>query len=271
MLRPRIIPFLLIHKGGLVKTRKFSEPKYVGDPLNAVRIFNEKEVDEIMVADMDATVNNKEPDMDLIAKLAEECRMPLCYVGGVTKAEQVEKIVSLGVEKVGISGAAVENPSLIAKAAMRVGNQSVVVVLDVKRIGSDYEVFIHNGKRGTGLKPAPFAKEAEELGAGEIVVNSIDRDGTGEGYDEELVGVVRRTVQLPVTALGGAGRVEDLGVLVQKFGSIGAAAGSLFVFKGKYRAVLITYPAADDKKEICVRGRAEGRGGEEQWGRGVKD
>ena len=190
MLRPRIIPFLLIHKGGLVKTRKFGEPRYVGDPLNAVRIFNEKEVDEIMVADMDATVNCREPDMELIAKLAAECRMPLCYAGGVKKAEQVEKIVSLGVEKVGISGAAVEKPSLIAEAAQRVGNQSVVVVLDVKKTGTDYEVFIENGKKGTGLRAAIFAKQAQALGAGEIVVNSIDRDGTGEGYDEELVGMV---------------------------------------------------------------------------------
>lgn len=260
MLRPRIIPFLLIHKGGLVKTRKFGEPKYVGDPLNAVRIFNEKEVDEIMVADMDATVNNKEPDMELIAKLAAECRMPLCYTGGVKKAEQVEKIVGLGVEKVGISSAAVKTPSLIGEAAQRVGNQSVVVVLDVKKTGSEFEVFIHNGKIGTGLEPAALARSAEELGAGEIVVNSIDRDGTGEGYDEELVGVVRRSVQLPVTALGGAGEVGDLGRLVQEFGAVGAAAGSMFVFKGKYRAVLITYPAAEDKKHLCERAGGGQRG-----------
>ena len=224
----------------------------MGDPLNAVRIFNEKEVDEIMVADMDATVNSREPDMKLIAKLAAECRMPLCYTGGVKTAEQVEKIVSLGVEKVGISSAAVKIPSLIGEAAQRVGNQSVVVVLDVKKTGSDYEVFIHNGKRGTGLKPAALARRAEELGAGEIVVNSIDRDGTGEGYDEELVGVVRRSVQLPVTALGGAGEVGDLGRLVEEFGLVGAAAGSMFVFRGKYRAVLITYPSAEEKKRICV-------------------
>ena len=224
----------------------------MGDPLNAVRIFNEKEVDEIMVADMDATVNSKEPNMELIAKLAAECRMPLCYAGGVKKAEQVEKIVSLGVEKVGISGAAVENPNLISEAARRVGNQSVVVVLDVKKSGADYEIFIQSGKRCSGLEPASFAKRAEELGAGEIVVNSIDRDGTGEAYDEELVGIVRRSVQLPVTALGGAGEVGDLGNLVQKFGNIGVAAGSLFVFKGKYRAVLITYPSAEEKRRICV-------------------
>lgn len=224
----------------------------MGDPLNAVRIFNEKEVDEIMVADMDATVNNKEPDMILIAKLAAECRMPLCYAGGVKKAEQVEKIVSLGVEKVGISSAAVENPSLIAEAAQRVGNQSVVVVLDVKKTSADYEVFTHNGKRGLGLKPAKFARTAEQLGAGEIVVNSIDRDGTAEGYDEELIGMVRRSVKLPVTALGGAGELGDLERLVQKFEIIGAAAGSLFVFKGKYRAVLITYPSAKEKEKFLM-------------------
>lgn len=223
--------------------------------MNAVRIFNEKEVDEIMVADMDATVNNKEPDMELIAKLAAECRMPLCYAGGVKKAEQVEKIVSLGVEKVGISSAAVECPSLIGEAAQRVGNQSVVVVLDVKKSGANYEVFTENGKRASGLKVESFARQAEELGAGEIVVNSIDRDGTGEAYDEELVGIVRRSVQLPVTALGGAGKLGDLRNLVQKFGNIGVAAGSLFVFKGKYRAVLITYPSAEEKRWICVESK----------------
>jgi len=252
MLRPRIIPFLLIHKGGLVKTKKFCEPKYVGDPINAVRIFNEKEVDEIMVADMDATVNGKEPDMELLAKLAAECRMPLCYAGGVKTAEQVEKIVGLGVEKVGISSAAVETPRLINEAARRVGNQSVVVVLDVKKNGADYEVFCQNGKKGSGLKPATFARQAQALGAGEIVVNSIDRDGTGEGYDEELVGIVRSSVRLPVTALGGAGRVEDFGRLFEKCRTIGVAAGSLFVFKGKYRAVLITYPSKREKDQLML-------------------
>lgn len=252
MLRPRIIPFLLIHKGGLVKTRKFAEPRYVGDPLNAVRIFNEKEVDEIMVADMDATVNAKEPDMQLIARLAAECRMPLCYVGGVKNAEQVEKIISLGVEKVGISSAALENPNLIVEAAQRVGNQSVVVILDVRKVGSDYEVFIRNGKEGSGQKPFVLAKKAQEMGAGEIVVNSIDRDGTGEGYDEALVGLVRSSVELPVTALGGAGKLDDLGKLVLKYGAIGAAAGSLFVLRGKYRAVLITYPSVKEKEEFIA-------------------
>lgn len=239
----------------MVKTRKFGEPKYVGDPLNAVRIFNEKEVDEIIVADMDATMNRKEPDMDLIAKLAAECRMPLCYAGGVKKAEQVEKIVSLGVEKVGISTAAVKTPSLIMEAAQRVGNQSVVVILDVKKTGSDYEVFIENGKKGSGLKAATFSRQAQELGAGEIVVNSIDRDGTSEGYDEELIGMVRRSVKLPVTALGGAGELGHLERLVQKFETIGAAAGSLFVFKGKYRAVLITYPSAKEKEKFLMGNR----------------
>ena len=250
MLHPRIIPFLLIHKGGLVKTRKFSDPKYVGDPLNAVRIFNEKEVDEIMVADMDATVCGKEPDMMLIGKLAAECRMPLCYAGGVKTAEQVEKIVGLGVEKVGISSAAIETPTLIEESARRVGNQSVVVVVDVAKTAKGYEVFIRNGKTPTGMKPGPFSQEVQRLGAGEIVVNSIDRDGTTDGYDLKLIGQVRQAVTLPVTALGGAGSLEDVGKVIQEFGVIGCAAGSLFVFKGKYRAVLITYPSPKDKESL---------------------
>ena len=235
-----------------MKTRKFTEPKYVGDPLNAVRIFNEKEVDEIMVADMGAKVNGKEPNFGLIGKLAAECRMPLCYAGGITTAEQVEKIVGLGVEKVGISSGAIENPALIEESARRVGNQSVVVVMDVGRAASGYELFICNGKIPTGIQPGPFAREAQRQGAGEIVVNSIDRDGTGEGYDLELIGQVRQAVTLPVTALGGAGGLEDLGEAVRKFGVMGCAAGSLFVFKGKYRAVLITYPSPGDKKKIML-------------------
>lgn len=209
-----------------------------------------------MVADMDATMNSKEPDMELLAKLAAECRMPLCYAGGVKNAEQIQQIISLGVEKVAIGTAAVETPNLIAKAAQRVGNQSVVVVLDVKKTSLGYEVFIQNGRKSSGLKADTFSKQAQELGAGEIVVNSIDRDGTAEGYDEELIGIVRRSVKLPVTALGGAGELGDIERLVQKFETIGAAAGSLFVFKGKHRAVLITYPSAKEKEKIMNGSRS---------------
>lgn len=252
MLRPRIIPCLLVHKDGLVKTVGFRDPKYVGDPLNAVRIFNEKEVDELIIADIDATTLGRAPNYTLIANLAAECRMPLCYAGGVRTPEQVEQIVALGVEKVALSSAVVEHPQLISEAARRVGNQSIVVVLDVKRTGplNRYELFTHNGKRATGIDPVDFARKAEALGAGEILVNSIERDGAMAGYDHALIDQVREAICLPMSALGGASSLADIEDLVRRHGTIGAAAGSLFVFRGKYRAVLIQYPSRHDKDRI---------------------
>ena len=252
MLRPRIIPCLLIQKGGLVKTVGFDKPKYVGDPLNAVRIFNEKEVDELMVVDIDATRQKREPDYTLIAKLAAECRMPLAYGGGVHTVEQFERLISLGVEKVSASAAAVADLNLLTRAAERVGGQSVVVVVDVRRKGASYEVFTHNGTRATDLDAVDFVRRAEAAGVGEIVVNSIDRDGQMKGYDLELVRMIRKAVRCPLTVLGGAGSLGDVGALVGEFGTIGAAAGSLFVFKGVYRAVLINYPARKDKDALVA-------------------
>jgi cyclase len=257
MLRPRITPCLLVKNGGLVKTINFGNPKYVGDPINAVRIFNEKEVDEIMVVDIDASVQEKKPDYALIKNLAAECRMPLCYGGGVKTVEQVEEIISLGVEKVAISSAAIGNPELIAKAAEVVGSQSIVVVMDVKKVDvrDPYEIFIHNGTSGTGLNPVEFAKRAEDLGAGELVINSIDCDGQMKGYDLPLARIVRDATNLPITVLGGAGSLKDIAVLIELFGTIGAAAGSLFVFKGSFRAVLINYPSRSEKDALVPRAR----------------
>ena len=252
MLRPRIIPCLLVHKGGLVKTVGFDKPKYVGDPLNAVRIFNEKEVDELMVMDIDATRQGREPDYKLIANLAAECRMPLAYGGVVRTVEQFERLVSLGEEKVSASAAAVADMGLVSAAAERVGGQSVVVVIDVRRKGKGYEVFTHNGTKATGLDAVDLARRAEMAGAGEIVVNSIDRDGQMKGYDLDLVRALRGAVTRPLTVLGGAGALADMAGLVKEFGIIGAAAGSLFVFKGVYRAVLINYPARVDKDQLVA-------------------
>ena len=255
MLRPRIIPCLLVRNGGLVKTVRFDKHKYVGDPINAVRIFNEKGVDELIVADIDATVHNREPNYGMIRNLANECRMPLCYAGGVHTAEQVERIVSLGVEKVALSAAAVNMPQVIVESAKRVGSQSVVVVIDVKKSGlfRRYEVFTHNGTKATGLEPVAFARKVESLGAGEVVINSINQDGEMKGYDLDLVSSVRAAISLPLTVLGGAGSLDDIEKVIQKFGIIGAAAGSLFVFKGKYRAVLINYPSFCEKDAILSR------------------
>lgn len=252
MLHPRLIPCLLVHKGGLVKTVRFGEPKYVGDPINAVRLFNEKEVDELAVMDIDATREGREPNYQLIAHLANECRMPLCYGGGVTTSAQVDRIISSGVEKVAISAAAVATPALISESAARVGSQSIVVVIDVKKTGllKRYEVVTHNGTRGTGLDPVAFAREAQERGAGEILVNSVDRDGTMEGFDATLVAKVRSVITVPMTVLGGAGSLSDVASLYAAHGIIGVAAGSLFVFKGKYRAVLINYPNRVQKARL---------------------
>lgn len=250
MLRPRIIPCLLVHDRGLVKTRQFAEPTYVGDPVNAVRIFNEKQVDELLVVDIDASVRGHEPNYELIAQLAAECRMPLAYGGGVTRAEQVERIIKLGVEKVAIGAAAIANTQLITQAADRVGSQSIAVVADVRADGEGvYQAFTHNGTRAAGLSPEALARRAQESGAGEFIVNNIDRDGMMNGYDLDLVARCRAACSLPLTVLGGAGSLDHLKALIEQFPIIGAAAGSLFVFKGKYRAVLINYPG-QEKKEV---------------------
>jgi cyclase len=260
MLRPRVIPCLLIHEGGLVKTVGFKNPKYVGDPINAVKIFNEKESDELIVLDIDATALGREPDYQTIAHLAAECRMPLAYGGGVRSAEQAKRIISLGVEKVSISAAAIERPALISEIAESVGSQSVVVVIDVKRkMLGGYEVCTHNGKRATGRSPLDVAREAEARGAGEIVINSIDRDGEMKGYDLALAAKVREAVHVPLTILGGAGSLQHIGSLVTQCGTVGAAAGSLFVFKGTYRAVLINYPQQAQKEEL-IREALRARG-----------
>lgn len=252
MLHPRIIPCLLIQNKGLVKTVKFKDPKYVGDPINAVRIFNEKYVDELMVLDIDATVEGFEPDYRMISNLAGECRMPLCYGGGIKTVEQAQYIFSLGVEKIAISSIAIEKPELISDIAKKVGNQSVIVVLDTKKrmFTNKYEIHTHNGNVKTGLDPVEFAQKAEKLGAGEIILNSIDQDGMMKGYDTNLVDEIRRQINIPMTILGGAGKLSDMGELIEKHGIIGAAAGSLFVFKGKYRAVLINYPNPTEKAEM---------------------
>lgn len=252
MLRPRIIPCLLLHKGGLVKTVGFDNPKYVGDPLNAVRTFNEKEVDELMILDIDATRQRREPNYKLIENLAAECRMPLAYGGGVHSVEQFERLVSLGVEKVASSSAIVGDFSLITRAAERVGGQSIVAVLDVRKKGERYEIFTHNGTRATNLNVVDFARLVEAAGVGEIVVNSIDRDGQMKGYDMDLARLVRNAVACPLTLLGGAGALGDIGALVSEYGAIGVAAGSLFVFKGVYRAVLINYPTRQDKDALLA-------------------
>lgn len=255
MLRSRIIPCLLVHNKGLVKTVKFSveDGKYVGDPINAVKIFNEKHVDEIMVIDIDASVENREPDYEMIKNVATECRMPLCYGGGVKTVEQVKHIISLGAEKVAISSAAIENPSLLQQMSNTVGAQSVVLVLDVAKRGTfkkTYEILTLNGKKKTGLKLVDFLMQIKDIPYGEIVINIIDRDGMMNGFDLELSDIVRDLTEVPMTILGGAASLDDIKGLIKRYGIVGAAAGSLFVFKGKYKAVLINYPMGEEKKSL---------------------
>lgn len=255
MLRPRIIPCLLIQNGGLIKTLNFGSPKYVGDPINAVRIFNEKEVDELIIIDIDASVKGLEPDYRLISQLAYESQMPLCYGGGINSISQIEKIISLGVEKVAVSSAAIKNPKFIFEAVTRVGSQSIVVVIDVKksRLLQKYEVFINNGKIKTKFQMVEFAQIMAEQGVGEILINSIDCDGEMKGYDLNIVKLIKDKINLPLTVLGGAGSLSDFKELFKKFGILGAAAGSLFVFKGKYRAVLINYPNRSIKEGLISK------------------
>jgi cyclase len=235
-----------------VKTVKFGDGKYVGDPINAVRIFNEKKVDELIVLDIDATQNGAEPDYEMIETLAAECRMPFCYGGGVKEAEQAKKIIGLGVEKVALSAAAVEEPNIVAEIARELGSQSVIVVLDVKkkRLGRGYEVWTHNGEKNSGKCPVEFAKILEQHGVGEIVINSIANDGVMQGYDIGILKQIRDAVSVPITALGGAGSVADMQTLLKDLGVMGAAAGSLFVFKGSYKAVLINYPTETERESL---------------------
>lgn len=251
MLKSRVIPCLLVHNNGLVKTVKFKDPKYVGDPLNAVKIFNEKETDELIVLDIDATVKNYEPNYKMIENLAVECRMPLCYGGGIKSVEQAKKIFNLGVEKIALSSSAIENPQLIQLIASEVGSQSVVVIIDVKkRLLGGYDIYTHNGTKKAKVNFEDFIKLIQDYGVGEIVLNSIDHDGKMEGYDIQLISKIKPLIKTPFTVLGGAGSLEDIKKLIEQFGLIGCSAGSIFVFKGKYKAVLISYPNELEKNKI---------------------
>ncbi|WP_151944643.1 AglZ/HisF2 family acetamidino modification protein [Aliarcobacter butzleri] len=251
MLAPRIIPCLLVHNKGLVKTVKFKDAKYVGDPINAVKIFNEKESDELMVLDIDATVANREPDYKMIENLATECRMPLCYGGGIKTVEQATRIFNLGVEKIALSSAAIENPNLVSNIAKEVGSQSVVIVVDVKKkMFGGYDVYTHNGTKKTKVDLEKFITDLQSFGVGEIVINSIDNDGVMKGYDLSLIEKIKPLINVPMTVLGGASSLDDIERLIEKFGIIGCSAGSLFVFKGKYKAVLINYPKQEEKEKL---------------------
>lgn len=246
-LRHRVIPVLLLRGAGLVKTTRFKDAKYVGDPINAVRIFNEKEVDELVFLDIEATVNVRPPNLEMLRNIASECFMPLCYGGGIRDLPTIEAILKAGVEKVSLNSALFENPDMVREAARIHGSSTIVAAIDFKRsFFGKTEACIRAGRRGTGLSPVDLAKKAEDLGVGEILLNSIDRDGTMQGYDLEVCRQVAEAVRVPVIACGGAGSLAHFRSAIHEAHASAVAAGAFFVFHGKHRAVLITYPAQSD-------------------------
>jgi imidazole glycerol-phosphate synthase subunit HisF len=247
MFRPRIIPCLLLKEGGLVKTTKFQNPVYVGDPINAVKIFNDFEVDELVFLDIDASKQNRTVDLNLIKKIGDEAFMPFSVGGGIKTINEIKTILNAGVEKVILNSNAINNLNFIKEASDIFGSQSIVVCIDFKKSNSSYEVFTHGGTIPTGLTPLDVAKNIEKAGAGEIILNSIDRDGTREGYDIYLIKQISESVQIPVIALGGAKDSGDFIKAIKEGKASAVAAGSTFVFIGKKNAVLINYP---DKKEM---------------------
>jgi len=250
MIRKRVIPCLLLKDRGLVKTLKFKDPKYVGDPVNAIRIFNEKQVDELILLDISATGGRRDPDFELIAEIASECFMPICYGGGIAKFEHAQKLFALGVEKISINSASAESLDLITAIAEIYGSQSVVASIDCKKgLFGGYSVFTNNGSRDIKKNPVEWAKALEQAGAGEIFLNSIDRDGTQKGYDLSLIANVVDSVHVPVIACGGAGSIADLNSVFDHCQVSAVSAGSLFVFHGKHRAVLISYPNINEGDE----------------------
>lgn len=249
MRRIRVIPVLLIHKEGLIKSIKFKQYKYVGDPINAVKIFNEKEVDEIVILDIDATKNKTGPNFERIKEIAGEAFIPLAYGGGISSIDEIKRLFFLGVEKVILNYTAFHNSALLSEAASLVGSQSVVASVDVKKnwMGR-YKVYIDHGTIDTGKDPVSYVKELVKAGAGEIFLNSIDRDGTFEGYEINLIRAVSSAVPVPVIACGGASGLEDFCNAVNA-GASAVAAGSLFVFQRPHRAVLISYPTQQELKD----------------------
>lgn len=248
MFLPRIIPCLLLHNNGLYKTVQFKNPVYIGDPINAVKIFNDKEVDELIIIDIDATVGGRSIDYERIEDIVSEAFMPVCYGGGVRNIEQMHRLFSLGVEKVSLSSAAIEVEGLVSEAASYFGNQSIVVTIDVKRnwYGLKHNVVTHKAQKKTSWDPISLAKHVEAEGAGEILVNDVDREGTMKGYNCDLMKSIVQAVGIPVIALGGAGSLDDMKTVISTTGASSAAAGSLFVYHGVHRAVLINYPRKEE-------------------------
>lgn len=250
MFRPRVIPCLLLKDKGLVKTVRFKDPTYIGDPINAVRIFNEKQADELIFLDITASLEKRCVSPVLMKQIANEACMPFAVGGGITNTNQIRQLLSAGAEKVVINTSSILTPSLIRKSANMFGSQSIVISIDVaKNFWGKYEVFILSGTKGTKLDPVAHAKQMESLGAGEIFINSIEKDGTMMGYDMEIIRKISDAVSIPVVASGGAGKLEDFMDVIYNGHASAVAAGSLFVFYGNRMAVLINYP---EKAELTA-------------------
>ena len=250
MLKHRVIPCLLLRNGGLVKTRKFTEPKYVGDPINAIRIFNEKEVDELMVLDITASKDRREPDYTLIEQFAGECFMPLAYGGGICSVEQARQLFAIGVEKICLQTAALEDLSLLARLADQFGSQSVMVSVDVKKnwLGRP-QLYSAAAEKILPQDWCTYLTQAVEAGAGEVVLNTVDRDGMMQGMDLVLIQRAAEAITVPLIAVGGVGSLADIKAAVDA-GASAVAAGAFFVYHGPHRAVLITYPQYEELEEL---------------------
>lgn len=251
MLKTRVMPCLLVQDGRLVKSIQFKKLNYIGDPVNAIKIYNEKEVDELIIADITATIDDRSPPFELIEEITGECFMPMAYSGAIRSIDDIRTIFKLGVEKVGINSYAYENPAFVSEAARIFGNQSIIASIDVKKtMFGGYKVFTRHGTKNTGEDPVAYAKKMESLGAGEILLNSIDRDGMMDGYDCELVRKITDAVNIPVIALGGAGEYADIAKVVQEGKASAVAAGSLFIYQGRIRSVLINFPLQEELKRL---------------------
>lgn len=247
MRRIRVIPALLLKNGGLYKTVRFKDPLYIGDPINTVKIFNEKGADELFLLDITASAEGKSPNFGMIAEIGSEAFVPVGYGGGVRTVDDVKRILHSGIEKVVINIGAFENPRLISEAAKLVGSQSIVVSIDAKKgLFGRHSVYVRGGRQSTGLDPITCARRAAENGAGEILMSSIDRDGTLRGYDIELVREVASAVKIPVVACGGAASIDDFADVIRRAGASAVAAGSLFVFQKSRKGVLISFPTEEE-------------------------
>lgn len=251
MALPRVIPVLLLRNKGLVKTLKFKEHKYIGDPINAVKILNEKEVDELCFLDIDASKDNREPSYDYLKEIASECFMPLSYGGAVSSLDQIRRLIQSGIEKIVINTQALEDPAFVKAATQSFGSSTIVGAIDIKKnFWGNYHVYSHVKRTTLPIEPIAHAEALQELGVGEIFVNNVDHDGMMDGYDWDVISKITRAIDIPLIACGGCSSIDDINRVINEGGASAAAAGSFFVFHGKHKAVLITYPEYATLKKI---------------------